>query len=80
MAVARVVSFDGVSAERMEEMKARMNEGDRPDDRLRVALELRLRRVAPFQLPLLDEGELPHAVAPSLLPPAAGTFSRPEPS
>jgi hypothetical protein len=32
MAVARVVSFDGVSAERMEEMKARMNEGDRPDD------------------------------------------------
>jgi hypothetical protein len=32
MAVARVVSFDGVSAERMEEMKARMNEGGRPDD------------------------------------------------
>ena len=32
MAVARVVSFDGVSAERMEEMKAQMDEGGRPDD------------------------------------------------
>ena len=31
MAVARVVSFDGVSASRVEEMKARMAEG-RPDD------------------------------------------------
>ena len=32
MAVARVVSFDGVSSERMQEMKSRMDEGDRPDD------------------------------------------------
>jgi hypothetical protein len=32
MAVARVVSFDGVSSERMQEMQARMNEGGRPDD------------------------------------------------
>jgi len=31
MALARVVSFDGVSQERVEEMKGRMNEG-RPDD------------------------------------------------
>lgn len=31
MALARVVSFDGVSQERVEEMKQRMNE-DRPDD------------------------------------------------
>jgi hypothetical protein len=31
MALARVVSFDGVSAARVEEMKARMAEG-RPDD------------------------------------------------
>jgi len=31
MALARVVSFDGVSQERVEEMKQRMNEG-RPDD------------------------------------------------
>jgi hypothetical protein len=32
MAVARVVSFDGVSAAHMEELKQRMAEGDRPDD------------------------------------------------
>jgi hypothetical protein len=32
MAVARVVSFDGVSSERMREMKAQMDEGGRPDD------------------------------------------------
>ncbi len=31
MALARVVSFDGVSKERMEEMKSQMNEGDRPE-------------------------------------------------
>ena len=31
MALARVVSFDGVSQDRVEEMKAQMNEG-RPDD------------------------------------------------
>jgi len=31
MAVARVVSFEGVSKERMEEMKREMNEGDRPE-------------------------------------------------
>lgn len=31
MALARVVSFDGVDQERVEEMKGRMNEG-RPDD------------------------------------------------
>ena len=31
MAIARVVSFDGVSKERMEEMKANMAEGDRPE-------------------------------------------------
>lgn len=31
MALARVVSFDGVSQERVEEMKKQMNEG-RPDD------------------------------------------------
>ena len=30
MAVARVVSFEGVSKERMEEMKREMNEGERP--------------------------------------------------
>ena len=32
MAVARVVQFDGVSTERMQEMQAQMNEGGRPDD------------------------------------------------
>jgi hypothetical protein len=32
MAIARVVSFDGVSASHMEELKQRMTEGDRPDD------------------------------------------------
>ena len=31
MALARVVSFDGVSQDRVDEMKRRMNEG-RPDD------------------------------------------------
>ncbi|HWB69411.1 MAG TPA: hypothetical protein VG518_05490 [Solirubrobacterales bacterium] len=31
MALARVVSFDGVSQDRVEEMKQQMNEG-RPDD------------------------------------------------
>jgi hypothetical protein len=31
MALARVVSFDGVSQDRVEEMKKQM-EGDRPDD------------------------------------------------
>ena len=31
MAIARVVSFDGVSKERMEEIKANMAEGDRPE-------------------------------------------------
>ncbi|HWA54903.1 MAG TPA: hypothetical protein VG816_12080 [Solirubrobacterales bacterium] len=31
MALARVVSFDGVGQERVEQMKAQMNEG-RPDD------------------------------------------------
>ena len=32
MAVARVVSFDGVSAQRMEEMRAEMEDGERPDN------------------------------------------------
>ena len=32
MALARVVSFDGVSAERMAEMQSEMQSGDRPDD------------------------------------------------
>ena len=32
MALARVVSFEGVSKERVEEMKREMSEGDRPDD------------------------------------------------
>ena len=32
MPLARVVSFDGVSAERMAEMQGRMQESDRPDD------------------------------------------------
>ena len=32
MALARVVSFDGVSKDRMEEMKSEMSEGERPDD------------------------------------------------
>jgi hypothetical protein len=32
MALARVVTFEGVSKERVEEMKREMNEGDRPDD------------------------------------------------
>ena len=31
MAVARVVSFEGVSKERMEEMKREMNEGEGPE-------------------------------------------------
>jgi hypothetical protein len=32
MALARVVSFDGVSAQRMEEMKKQISEGERPDE------------------------------------------------
>jgi hypothetical protein len=32
MALARVVSFDGVSAQRMEEMKKPIGEGGRPDE------------------------------------------------
>ena len=32
MALARVVSFDGVSSDRMQEMKSEMEGGDRPDD------------------------------------------------
>jgi hypothetical protein len=32
MAFARVVSFDGVSKDRTEEMKREMNEGERPED------------------------------------------------
>ena len=32
MALARVVSFEGVGQERVEEMKQQMNEGERPDD------------------------------------------------
>jgi hypothetical protein len=31
MALARVVSFEGVSKERIEEMKREMDEGDRPE-------------------------------------------------
>jgi hypothetical protein len=31
MALARVVSFDGVDSDRVEEMKREMNEGDRPE-------------------------------------------------
>ncbi len=31
MAIARVVSFEGVSKERIEEMKSRMGEADRPE-------------------------------------------------
>jgi hypothetical protein len=32
MALARVVTFDGVSKNRVEEMKREMQEGDRPED------------------------------------------------
>jgi hypothetical protein len=32
MALARVVSFDGVSKGRIEQMTSEMREGDRPDD------------------------------------------------
>ncbi len=32
MALARVVSFEGVSKERMEELAREMREGDRPED------------------------------------------------
>ena len=32
MAFARVVSFEGVSSERMEEMQREMQDSDRPDD------------------------------------------------
>jgi len=31
MAIARVVTFDGVSPERMEEMRAQMQEGEQPE-------------------------------------------------
>jgi hypothetical protein len=32
MAIARVVSFDGVTASHMEELKQRMGDSNRPDD------------------------------------------------
>lgn len=32
MAVARVVSFEGVNTQRMEELNREMREGDQPDD------------------------------------------------
>jgi hypothetical protein len=32
MAIARVVTFEGVSKDRMEQMKKEMNAGDRPED------------------------------------------------
>ena len=32
MAIARVVTFDGVSADRMQAMTARMQEGEKPED------------------------------------------------
>jgi hypothetical protein len=32
MALARVVTFDGVSTQRMEQMKREMDEGGRPDE------------------------------------------------
>ena len=32
MAIARVVEFEGVSRERMDEMNREMGEGERPDD------------------------------------------------
>ena len=32
MAMARVVTFDGVTEDRMEQMKKEMSEGDRPED------------------------------------------------
>lgn len=32
MALARVVSFDGVTAAHMEDLKRQITEGDRPDD------------------------------------------------
>lgn len=32
MALARVVTFEGVGKERIEEMKREMSEGDRPED------------------------------------------------
>ena len=32
MAVARVVSFEGVDSNRIQELKQRIEEGDRPDD------------------------------------------------
>ena len=32
MAIARVVTFDGVSAGRMDEIRAQMQEGERPED------------------------------------------------
>ena len=32
MAIARVVTFDGVDSERIQQMKQEMSEGERPDD------------------------------------------------
>ena len=32
MALARVVTFEGVSSDRMDEMRRRMEDGERPDD------------------------------------------------
>jgi hypothetical protein len=32
MAIARVVTFDGVNSERIEQMKQEMSDGERPDD------------------------------------------------
>ena len=32
MAIARVVTFDGVDSDRIQQMKQEMNEGERPDD------------------------------------------------
>lgn len=32
MALARVVSFDGVSSDRMDEMRREMSEGERPEE------------------------------------------------
>ena len=32
MAIARVVTFDGVDSDRIQQMKQEMSEGDRPDD------------------------------------------------
>ena len=32
MAIARVVTFDGVDSDRIQQMQQEMNEGERPDD------------------------------------------------